>query len=285
MTRMIRPGPYKRFKRDDEAWLKTLLDSIDGRAQVPMPSFPPQNFQSQTIGSSNEQAIREAWEFYMFMANERKKYGLTLGSKSTVLDFGCGWGRFARMFLRDVPGDNIWCADISEAARAACQETGVPGQFVALENMPPSTLPSGHFDTAFAYSVFSHLSPIAHTAWKEEIARVMKAGGLAFITLQARWFLGKCRDLRDNPDQIHSFWHELLSKAFVDHDDALARYDRGEFLYAPNPRAPMNGKFYGEAVVPYRYIEATWSDSFEILDFVADQSRFEQAIVVMRRRT
>ena len=106
----------------------------------------------------------------------------------------------------------------------------------------------------------------------------MKAGGLAFITLQARWFLDKCRDLRDKPDQIHSFWHELLSKAFVDHDDALARYDRGEFLYAPNPRAPMNGKFYGEAVVPYRYIEATWSDSFEILDFVADQSRFEQAI-------
>ncbi len=105
-----------------------------------------------------------------------------------------------------------------------------------------------------------------------------------FITLQARWFLDMCQELRDNPDLVNSVWHELLSKSFVDHDDALARYDRGEFLYAPNPRASMNGKFYGDAVVPKSYFESTWSDSFEILDFVADRSRFEQAIVVMRRR-
>ncbi len=249
-----------------------------------MPSFPPQDLQARVVGSSNEQAIREAWAFYLFMASQRKKYGLTLGPKSNVLDFGCGWGRFARMFLRDVPADNIWCADISEAARAVCRETGVPGQIVALEEMPPSTLPSKHFDTAFAYSVFSHLSPIAHVAWKEEFTRVMKPGGLVFITLQARWFLDKCQELRDNPDLVNSVWYELLSTSFVDHDDALARYDRGEFLYAPNPRAFMNGKFYGEAVVPYGYFESTWSDSFEILDFVADQSQFEQAIVVMRRR-
>ena len=77
---------------------------------------------------------------------------------------------------------------------------------------------------------------------------------------------------------------ELIDHGIVDHDDALARYDRGEFLYAPNPRATMNGKFYGDAVVPYGYFESTWSDSFEMLDFVADKSRFEQAVVIMRRR-
>ena len=106
------------------------------------------------------------------------------------------------MFLRDVPADNIWCADIDETAREVCRETGVPGQIVALEEMPPSTLPSEHFDTAFAYSVFSHLSLIAHVAWKEEFTRVMKPEGLVFITLQARWFLDKCQELRDNPDLV-----------------------------------------------------------------------------------
>jgi SAM-dependent methyltransferase len=281
---MIRSQPYKTFRQDDEAWLQTLLDSIDGRALVPMPSFPPPDLQALVVGSSNEQAIHEAWAFYLFMARERKKYGLTLGPKSSVLDFGCGWGRFARMFLRDVPAANIWCADISDRERTVCRETGVPGQIVALEEMPPSTLPSGRFDTAFAYSVFSHLSLIAHVAWKEEFTRVMKPGGLVFITLQARWFLDKCQELRDNPDLVNSVWHELLAQCFVDHEDALARYDRGEFLYAPNPRATDNGKFYGDAVVPYGYFESTWSDSFEMLDFVADPSQFEQAIVVMRRR-
>ncbi len=282
---MIHRGQYRRFKRlDDEAWLKTLLDSIDGRAQISMPSFPPQEYQSIFVGSSNEQAIREAWAFYTFMASQRRKYGLVLGPKTHVLDFGCGWGRFARMFLRDVPADNIWCADCQDSAITMCRETGVRGRMVALEPMPPSSLPSDQFATAFAYSVFSHLSPIAHAAWRAEITRVMKPGGLVFITLQARWLLDKCQELRDNPDLMTSQWHRNLSKSFVDHEDALARYDRGEFLYAPNGRPPMNPQYYGDAVVPYRHFESTWSDTFEILDFVADRSQFEQAVVVMRRR-
>jgi SAM-dependent methyltransferase len=273
----------RRFKQD-RVWLKTLLDSIDGRARVRMPSFPPQDYQSEFVGSSDEHAIREAWAFYTFMARQRETYGLTLGAETHVLDFGCGWGRFARMFLRDVPTDNIWCADPQGTAIAMCRETGVPGRMVALELMPPSTLPSGRFDTAFAYSVFSHLSPIAHAAWSAEFARVMKPGGLVFVTLQARWFLDMCQELRDKPELVTHLWYEDLAASFLDHDDALARYDRGEFLYVPNRRAEEQGKYYGDAVVPYRQIELMWSDSFEILDFVADRSQFEQAIVVMRRR-
>ena len=190
----------RRLKRDS-VWLTTLLDSIDGRARVPMPSFPPADVQSSVVGSYGETAIREAWTFYTFMGRQRQKYGLILGADTNVLDFGCGWGRYARMFLRDVPPENIWCADTNHNAITICRETGVPGRMVALDGMPPSTLPAAHFDTAFAYSVFSHLSPIAHSAWSAEFSRVMKPGGLVFITLHARWFLDMCQELRDNPER------------------------------------------------------------------------------------
>ena len=63
-----------------------------------------------------------------------------------------------------------------------CRNTGVPGQMILLEAMPPSPLPSAQFDLAFAFSVFSHLSPKAHLAWRTELARVMKPNGLLFIT-------------------------------------------------------------------------------------------------------
>ena len=79
------------------------------------------------------------------------------------------------------------------------EETGVPGRKVKIEQMPPSPLPSATFDTAFAYSVFSHLSPKAHLAWQEEFARVVKPGALVFITTQARWFLDNCRELPRAP--------------------------------------------------------------------------------------
>ena len=277
---------FRRYHRlNDDAWLRTLLDSIEGRAAVPMPGFPSAELQAGFVGSSNGDAIHEAWKFYMLMSECRQQYGAVLGRGSHVLDFGCGWGRFARMFLRDVPETNIWCADSWDLALNTCAETGVPGRMIQLQQMPPSMLPDSKFDTAFAYSVFSHLSPAAHRAWRAEFARVMKPGGLIFITTQARWFIDNCQRLRDNPAEVTSYWHELLAKSFIDYDESLARYDRGDFVYAANGGGPsLPPEFYGDAVVPRGFFEAEWSDEFEVLQFIADHQRFEQAVAIMRRR-
>ena len=142
------------------------------------------------------------------------------------------------MFLRDVPADNIWCVDSWDLALRTCEQTGVPGRKVKIEQMPPSPLPSATFDTAFAYSVFSHLSPKAHLAWQEEFARVVKPGALVFITTQARWFLDNCRDFREHPEKQVGGWHVGLANSFVDYDAEAAAYDRGEILYAPNGGGP-----------------------------------------------
>ncbi len=36
--------------------------------------------------------------------------------------------------------------------------------------------------------------------------------------------------------------------------------------------------------MPRGYFEEHWGDTFEILEFIADRSRFEQAVCIMRRR-
>lgn len=172
MNRLVERWNYRRYRRlNDDAWRRTLLDSVQGRSKVPMPSFPAAEIQSTFGGQSNEETINEAWRFYTIMSERWKKYGLRLGQPSYVLDFGCGWGRFARMFLRDIPASHIFCADTWDHALDVCRNTGVPGQMIQLEAMPPSPLPSAQFDLAFAYSVFSHLSPKAHLAWRTELAR------------------------------------------------------------------------------------------------------------------
>jgi len=268
VRRVERESDAQRFGRyhrlSDKAWLRVLLDSVDGSAALPMPGFPPAEFQEVFVGSSDRSAILEAWRFYMLMASQRAKFGLTLTTDSNVLDFGCGWGRIARMFLRDVPAANICCADTSDVALDVCRTTGLRAHLVRLPQTPPSLLPPAHFDTAFAYSVFSHLSPEPHSAWAGGLARVMKPGGLAFITTQGRWFIDRC------------------ARSFADHGDALARYDRGEFLYAPGSPPLVDG--YGDAVVPRGYFESKWGQNFEVLDFIADQSRCPQAVAVLRRR-
>jgi ubiquinone/menaquinone biosynthesis C-methylase UbiE len=277
---------FRRYRRfSDDEWLRVLLDSVRGAAPVPMPGFPDADLQAGFVGSAGENAIKEAWNFYQLMAERRRQYGSALTDKSQVLDFGCGWGRFARMFLRDVPADNIWCVDSWSLALQVCEETGVPGRKVKIEQMPPSPLPSSTFDTAFAYSVFSHLSPKAHLAWRDEFARVLKPRALVFITTQALWFLDNCRDFREHPEKQVSGWHVGLANSFVDYDAEVEAYERGELLYAPNGGGPeLDAEYYGDAVVPRQYFEEHWGPSFELVEFITDRSRFEQAVCIMRRR-
>jgi SAM-dependent methyltransferase len=249
-----------------------------------MPGFPSAELQAAFVGYSNRHAVLEAWKFYLLMRDQRERHGLRLEDESHVLDFGCGWGRFARMFLRDVPESNIWCADSMELALDTCRESGVPGRMIHMGEMPPSDLPSAQFDTTFAYSVFSHFSPYAHAGWEREFARVMKPGGLAFVTTQGRWFLNRCRILRQDPEKVTTPWEASLARSFVDYEDAIDRYERGEFLYAPNGGASEPSEIYGDAVVPRGYFEVQWSEHFELLDFIADPTICPQAVAVLRRR-
>jgi SAM-dependent methyltransferase len=249
-----------------------------------MPGFPAAELQAGFVGSSNRRAIDEGWAFYMLVTDERRRAGLHLGRDAHVLDFGCGWGRYARMFLRDVPEDHIWCADTWDVAVASCRETGVPGEKVLLPQMPPSDLPAARFDLVVAYSVFSHLSPEAHAAWAEEFGRIVNPGGLAFVTTQARWFLDDCKALRDHPDQVKTVWQEHLASSFLDHEGSLELYDRGSFLFAPTGGAGQEGAFYGEAVVPRAVFETEWGADFTLVDFVEDRARCPQAVAILRRR-
>jgi SAM-dependent methyltransferase len=277
----------KRFARyhrlGDDAWHRVVLDSISGRNSLPMPGFPANELQAGFVGSSNRRAIDEGWTFYMLVTDERRKAGLSLGRDAHVLDFGCGWGRYARMFLRDVPEDHIWCADTWDLALQACRETGVPGQRVQLPQMPPSDLPSDRFDLVVAYSVFSHLSPDAHAAWAQEFARVVRPGGLAFVTTQARWFLDDCKDLRDHPEKVSTVWQEHQASSFVDYERSLGLYDQGSFLFSATGGAGQEGTFYGEAVVPRAIFDEKWGGNFDLVDFVEDRARCPQAVAILRR--
>jgi hypothetical protein len=113
----------------------------------------------------------------------------------------------------------------------------------------------------------------------------MKPGALVFLTTQAKWFLDYCRELREEPARQLSAWHEALAGSFPDYDACAASYDRGELLYAPNGGGPeLHPDFYGDAIVPVQYFERNWGDNFELLEFITDRPRFEQAVCIMRRR-
>src|SRR6266850_951076 len=75
-----------------------------------------------------------------------------------LLDFGCGWGRIIRFFLKDVEPSALYGVDPVEDMVSLCRTDNRWCAFEVSPRRPPSRFPDGHFDLIYAYSVFSHLS-------------------------------------------------------------------------------------------------------------------------------
>ena len=100
------------------------------------------------------------------------------------LDFGCGAGRVARHVADSPFVQEFWGVDVDrEAIRWAAVH--LSGRYDAIPPIPPTTLPSSHFDVVYAVSIFTHFDPGSEEAWLVELHRVMKAGGLLAVTTNA----------------------------------------------------------------------------------------------------
>jgi SAM-dependent methyltransferase len=269
----------------DREWLELNIQGISEPMirGVRMPGFPEEQVQRGMVGSAGEVALREAFLFWQEAKGFIERFSVRSLGESNVLDFGSGWGRYLRLFLKDTPPAQLAGVDVdpefvSLAARL------LPGvRFSVVQPLPPTSLPSGHFDLIYAYSVFSHLSEPAHQAWITEFERILNPGGLLIVTTQGRHFIEFCARLRQ-AGTFESDWHRALARSFVDPEQSRRDYDQGRFLYSgTGGGGPRDSSFYGEAIVSPAYVRSTWNNRFEILDFVDDVRRCPQAIIVARK--
>jgi SAM-dependent methyltransferase len=269
----------------DEEWLDVLIKSIDHPfyRNIELPGFPSEETQKSFVGGAGAPSLHEAFAFYRIVKEYAHRCGHPLNPDSRILDFGCGWGRFTRFFLKDVREENIYAVDAWPLAIDLCRQTGARGNYLAIDHHPPTEFAAESFDLIYAYSVFSHLAESVHLEWVEEFSRLLKPKGILIVTTQGRSFIEYCRSFRDRP--IDSLWHEYLSKSFVDAEAALADYDRGKFLYAANgggsPELPPS--LYGEALSPKVYVLREWTRYLSFRDFVEEGNALQQALIVMQK--
>jgi SAM-dependent methyltransferase len=114
-----------------------------------------------------------------------------------VLDWGCGSGR-TLTWLR---GSGSWTrhyrgCDVDEAAIAWLRRNGVAAVEVCAD-LPPLPYPDATFRGLFAFSVLTHIPPPDHAAWHAEIARVLKPGGRAYLTMHSDASMGATQSLSD----------------------------------------------------------------------------------------
>jgi ubiquinone/menaquinone biosynthesis C-methylase UbiE len=267
----------------DEAWLATLLQTTT-KLEVRgfrFPCFPDPELQAAFVGTSDEATIREAFSFYIATRGYAEALGLPLALDRRFLDFGVGWGRFPRIFWKDISASNLYGCDVDPGALDLCKSTRVPGNFDRLYPRGRLPYPDSYFQAGIAYSVFTHLSEEAHLHWMRELARVLQPGAVFCMTLEPRRFAAFIEQL---PDQPVSKWHQGLKK-FAPHAGQLrAQFDVGQFSYMPTGGGThREASEYGDAIVPAVFIEREWGHAFALRTYIDEPSRYWQAVAVMQR--
>jgi SAM-dependent methyltransferase len=277
---MSESDPYRRYHDlTEDEWLSVNIAAASEPEGV-LPSLPPENVQVQFVGKAGDEALAEGHLLARTFKDLHREYVGPFTPSTRVLEYGCGWGRIMRFFLKDVVAENLWGIDCNEGAIDFCRKSNPWPRFELNDPMPPTDLPADEFDLVYSYSVFTHLREDVHFAWLDELGRLVNPGGLLILTVRPRHFLSYFAKL--NAGSVASQEAaDALVDLFPDAEQALADYDRGEFVFAPY-RYSSYGDWCGEACIPRAYVEREWTSRFEILDYIEEPDRFLQDLVVLR---
>ena len=237
-----------------------LLGSIEsgsGRDLYPelskyLPTMASDAIQMSWTGQSGNELLKQSVDFmnsvvHFYETTPRNESTTARIYDANVLDFGCGWGRLARLLLKHVPENQIYAVDPWSESLRHCKEHNVRANF-GLSEYLCRELPFGSikFDLVYAYSVFTHLSRKAGQLALRTIHSRMNPNGVFAITV---WD-DSCWDILANI-------HENLPINKLKND-----YQKEGFAFLPhNNREAIEGEVtYGDASISLDHIEKQWSD-------------------------
>lgn len=282
-------------------WLDRLTESLHNNSLKtplgePMPQFPPEQLQVDTTGLGGAAALAQAAAFYADLVDTADRLERPLGEESRILDFGSGWGRITRFFLRDTRHDNIVGLEVDPGFVEISNHLFGGANFQVCNPQPPTPFATGSFDVVSAYSVFSHLSEETSRQWVDEFARLLKPGGLFIFTTRNEAFLDTCRQLSLMGNLNHH--QSILAGMFDNWEDARRQFRSGQFLHRGlGGGGVRDASYYGESFIPRAYIEREYGENFEIVfasgetaqgparhGLAGRRAEYDQACFVLRRR-
>ena len=237
-------------------WNALLLRSMNNSQieHVEFPTFPDEGLQQRIHGHSGAASVKESIEFHDFISTATFA-GVKSRNEFKILDFGCGWGRMTRPFLRDFPLTNIFGFEPNFLFCTLARSLNPYITTFSGSYTPNNDLPACFFDLIFGWSIFSHLSLASLTAWLNEMERVLKPGGHCVFTTWGGRFLNRLRS--EEADQqagkeIH--WYSALCIAAAGSlDERLRQYNAGEFVWWDSIGNPN----YGEAFISRAFLQQT----------------------------
>jgi hypothetical protein len=226
-----------------DIWLSTETRSnVQG---IEFPTIPEQQLQSQIHGSPSwEISMGEAFAFYSFIKSSGALAGAT-----RFLDFGCGWGRMTRPFMRDFDLDKMFGFEPNALHAIIARSLNPYFTVFSGSFSPDGSIPKNWFDLVIGWSIFSHLSKSSLKEWLTEVCSVMTPGGHAVFTTWGMRFLQRLKSeqaLLDAGQEIHWYSKQCLD-GIGDISKRIAEYENNEFIwFTSHDSADYGETFFGE---------------------------------------
>lgn len=268
----------------DADWIDFLAGAANGAVDgLTPPPLPDESVQDQYVGSHGVAALREAGAFYARVWAVLDAHGVARNDLGHLLDFGCGWGRIYRLFLRHAPPDHLVGVDIDDYCLDLCRQAMPYGTFIQSPVLPPLSLAERSLDIVTAYSVFSHLSQELFEQWLSEFGRLLAPGGFLFFTTLKPEHLDVWAELAVSGNE---YYRAALARAAFSRSSWAAEIENGGFLFVPTGGGEMrDSSFYGEAIVTPQYLGRVASSfGFRIVEISAGLD-LPQSFIALQRQS
>jgi hypothetical protein len=261
-------APAKRFKAP--VWLRPDL-----------PGLPTDEQQDRFTGCSGMRNLREAFRFYQYCRAEISE-ARPIAPTDAILDFGCGWGRIARFWLRDVEPSRIWCIDCFTYAIELIRSTRIPVNILQIDPFPPAAGLPGGFRLIYAFSVFSHLSEDAALKWISYFTDQLEPGGYLIFTTMGQDFIATLQHMRNNPPEGIALQRTI---ALAPAQEVIeADYAAGKFVfYGSEGGGELTEDFYGWSMIPEAWLRKLEGRGLRFCSARPDVDGLNQTVVVMQK--
>jgi 2-polyprenyl-3-methyl-5-hydroxy-6-metoxy-1,4-benzoquinol methylase len=157
-----------------------------------IPILPSAEIQRSFTALDGHHNLLQAFEFYRHVC---AVCGISELEMPRILDFGGGWGRVSRFFLRNTLPQHIYIADTMQHAIDCLQRSGCQYSVIHNQPQPPMEWLPGSLDLVVSYSVFSHLSERYFLDWVSYLLGQLRPGGHLAFTTRGTLFINHLKHL------------------------------------------------------------------------------------------
>jgi len=274
----------RRKNIQDDEWFELQFKPEEARSKygIILPTLPSDDVQVGFTALCGRVNLQQAFSFYRHVLSICQVNNI---KSPRILDFGGGWGRISRFFLRETKPQFIYIADTMAHAIDCLRATGNPCRVIHNQPRPPIPGLPKELDLVVAYSVFSHLSEEYFCAWVDYLLKVLRPGGCLAFTTRGEFFINHLEHLHQHPQQSHEMLqehHRRLREEMPSPEEIRRCYRDGEFQFYPIGGArELTSDFFGEAFIPRRYLEQKFG-AF-LVDFNGEVPNVDQSVVVLRK--